>query len=108
MSSSKYCSRAPPLDVCDRRAVREYHARLEAACESALRNGLVRGLCFTFDLAIPPASHLPGARRLPPFARGAAAPSPTRFRLEKPLQAGRQKMSQVWTAVTVADLPGGV
>ncbi|KAJ7664707.1 hypothetical protein B0H17DRAFT_1091696 [Mycena rosella] len=98
---SPLCLPPAPFSLYDTDAVVEYHAKLEAARELALRNGLESGLSFVFDLVIPPANHLPGARNLPQFP---AQSRPISLRLDQPLQSGPDKLSQVWTAV--GEFPG--
>ncbi|KAJ7484082.1 hypothetical protein B0H11DRAFT_1196807 [Mycena galericulata] len=85
----------PPFDIRDRRALIEYHSKLEAARNLAELNGLESGLRFTLDLTLPPPNPLPRARSLPQFP----PQSHVSFLLDQALQSGAGKNSQVWTAV---------
>ncbi|KAJ7484089.1 hypothetical protein B0H11DRAFT_1197292 [Mycena galericulata] len=85
----------PPFDMQDRRALIEYHSKLEAARNLAELNGLESGLRFTLDLTLPPPNPLPRSRSLPQFP----PQSHVSFLLDQALQSGAGKNSQVWTAV---------
>jgi hypothetical protein len=87
------------LNLCDGPAVEQYHNHLETARNLAQLKGLQPGLRYTLDLSIPPANPLPNARSLPLLPPQSHHIS---LRLERALQSGVDKLSQVWTAVVEA------
>ncbi|KAJ7894039.1 hypothetical protein B0H13DRAFT_2526039 [Mycena leptocephala] len=89
------------LNLCDGLAVEQYHSHLETARNLAQLKGLKPGLRYTLDLSIPPANPLPNARSLPLLPPQSHHIS---LRLQRALQSGVDKFSQVWTAVV--ETPG--
>jgi hypothetical protein len=89
------------LNLCDGPAVEQYHSHLETARNLAQLKGLKPGLRYTLDLSIPPANPLPNARSLPLLPPQSHHIS---LRLQRALQSGVDKFSQVWTAVV--ETPG--
>ncbi|KAJ6558117.1 hypothetical protein B0H19DRAFT_1149981 [Mycena capillaripes] len=85
----------PPLDLSDDTVAIQYYDQLVEARRVAKLHELQSGLCFDFDLTIPPSNPIPRARSLPHFLHQ----STISFRLAQPLQTGPDKNSQVWTAV---------
>ncbi|KAJ6541510.1 hypothetical protein B0H19DRAFT_1239343 [Mycena capillaripes] len=88
------------VDLYDEHAVMKYHSRLETARSRAPLSPLIPGVGFSLDLVVPPANSVENVRSLPTLP-----PRSTQIhlRLERALQAGVDKLSQVWTALV--DLP---
>ncbi|KAJ6532673.1 hypothetical protein DFH09DRAFT_1370174 [Mycena vulgaris] len=85
----------PPIQLNDQSAVNWYHTKLEASRRLAERNPLAADQSYSLALTIPQSNLLPTARSVPPLLHS----STTSLRLDKPLQTGAGKLSQVWTAV---------
>ncbi|KAJ7216320.1 hypothetical protein GGX14DRAFT_441150 [Mycena pura] len=87
--------RFPGVHPRDTDAIERYHAQLETARRRAERSPLAWGQSYSLALTAPQPNPRPNSRRVP------SVPNLPRIslRLNKPLQTGVGKMSQVWTAV---------
>ncbi|KAJ6467984.1 hypothetical protein C8R47DRAFT_810583 [Mycena vitilis] len=86
-----------PLDRNDSEAIEIYAAKLDAARSLAQDLPLEAGQIYPLTLKIPQTNPHPAARPVPSIR---VTPIPA-VRLNRPLQTGAAKLSQVWTAVVL-------
>ncbi|KAJ7147404.1 hypothetical protein C8R43DRAFT_926228 [Mycena crocata] len=94
-NAERYDPVGPSISFYDEKAVNAYYFKLEDARTQAVLHPLAAGQSYAFNLVIPPQNPDSSARRIPQLPH---SPSVSLI-LDKPLQVGAGKPSQVWTAI---------